>query len=73
MTVISTKRKKKKNYIDKLDDIVKSNNTYHRIIKIDLIDVKTSTYIECGVEYSDKDPKLSWWSCKNIKIWKHFC
>ena len=54
ITVIS-----KNIYIDKLDDIVnKSGNTYHRIIKMNLIDVKTSTYIEYGVEYNDKDPKL---------------
>ena len=34
-------------YIDKLDDIVdKYNNTYHNIIKMKPIDVKSSTYID---------------------------
>ena len=33
-------------YIDKLDDIVNGyNKTYHRTIKIKLIDVKDNTYI----------------------------
>ena len=34
-------------YIDKLDDTVKKyNNTYHSIIKIKSVDVKSSTYID---------------------------
>ena len=34
-------------YIDKLDDIVdKYNSTYHNIIKMKPIDVKSSTYID---------------------------
>ena len=34
-------------YIDKLDDIVdKYNNTYHNIIKMKPIDVKSSTFID---------------------------
>ena len=34
-------------YIDKLDDIVyKHNNTYHRSIKMNSVDVKSSTYIK---------------------------
>ena len=33
-------------YIDKLDDIVnKYNNTYHSTIKMNLIDLKWTTYI----------------------------
>ena len=33
-------------YIDKLDDIVNEyNNTYHRTIKMKLVDVKDNTYI----------------------------
>ena len=33
-------------YIDKLDDIVNEyNNTYHRTIKMKLIDVKDNTFI----------------------------
>ena len=32
--------------IDKLDDIVKYNNTYHSTIKTKPVDVKSSTYID---------------------------
>ena len=42
MTSISRKM-----YIDKLDDIViEYNNTYHRIIKMKPVDVKSGNYIE---------------------------
>ena len=38
-------------YIDKLDDIVnKYNNTYHRTIKMKLVDVKSSMYIAPRLE-----------------------
>ena len=48
----------KKVYIDKLDDIVnKYNNTYHSTIKMKLVDVKSSTYLDFGVDINDKDPK----------------
>ena len=34
-------------YINKLDDIVtKSNNTYHSTIKMEPVNVKSSTYID---------------------------
>ena len=33
-------------YIDKLDDIVNKYNTYHRTIKMEPVDVKSSTYID---------------------------
>ena len=34
-------------YIDKLDDRVNNyNNTYHRTIKVRLVNVKSSTYID---------------------------
>ena len=46
-------------YIDKLDNIVNEyNNTYHRTIKRNLIDVKDYTYINTGKEANDKDPKF---------------
>ena len=46
-------------YIDKLDDMVNEyNNTYHRIIKMEPIDVKDGTYINIGKEGNDKDPKF---------------
>ena len=49
--------------MDKLDNIVddivdKYNNTYHRTIKIKPIDVKTSTYIDFGIENNDENLKL---------------
>ena len=46
-------------HIDKLDDIVNEyNNTYHRTIKMNPIDVKDNTYINIGKEVNDKDPKF---------------
>ena len=54
MTAIS-----KNVYIDKLDDIVNEyNNTYHRTIKMKLIDVKDNTYIDFENKVNDKDPKF---------------
>ena len=46
-------------YIDKLDDIVnKYNNTYQSTIKIQPVDVKSSTYIASSREINNKDPKF---------------
>ena len=46
-------------YIDKLDDIVnKYNNTYQSTIKIQPVDVKSSTYIPSSREINNKDPKF---------------
>ena len=55
MTAIS-----KNVYIDKLDDIVNEyNNTYHRTIKMKLVDVKDNTYIDFEKkEVNDKDSKI---------------
>ena len=54
-------------YIDKLDDIVnKLNNTYHRTIKMKPVDIKSSTFIDFGVENNEKNPKF-----ENLK--KHLC
>ena len=45
--------------IDKLDDTVREcNNTYHRTIKMKLIDVKDITYINIGKEVNENDPKF---------------
>ena len=45
--------------IDKPDELAgKYYNTYHRIIKIKPVNVKSGTYIDNGVEYNDKDPKF---------------
>ena len=44
-------------YIDKLDDIVnKYNNTYDSTIKMNPVDVKSSTYIDSSKEINIKDP-----------------
>ena len=46
-------------YTNRLDDIVnKYKNTYHRTIKMKLVDVKHNTYIDFGEEVNDKDPKF---------------
>ena len=47
-------------YINKLDDIVNEyNNTYHRVIKMEPIDVKDNMYINIDREVNDKDPKFN--------------
>ena len=46
-------------YIDKLDDISDEyNNTYHRTIKMEPVDVKDNTYINSPEEANEKDPKF---------------
>ena len=46
-------------YINKLDDIVDEyNHTYHRTIKMKLVDVTDDTYIHFEKEVNDKDPKF---------------
>ena len=46
-------------YIDKLDDIVnKYSNTYHRVIKMNPIDVKNNTDINTDEETNNKKPKF---------------
>ena len=46
-------------YIDKLDNIVnKYNNTYHSIIKMKPVDVKSSTYIDSSKDDNENDPKF---------------
>ena len=46
-------------YINKLGDIVDEyTNTYHRTIKMKLVDVKNNAYIDFKKEVNDKDPKF---------------
>ena len=46
-------------YFDVSDDFVnKYNNTYHRIIKMNPIDVTSNSYAEYSVDSNEKDPKL---------------
>ena len=45
--------------VEKLGDIVNQcKNTYHKTIKMKPIDVKSSTYIDFGVENNNKDSKV---------------
>ena len=60
-------------YIKKLDDIVNEyNNTYHRTIKMNPVDVKDNTHIDFSKKVNGKVPKFKvgdhvWISkCKNI-------
>ena len=46
-------------YIDKLDVIInKYNNTYHSTIKMKLVDVKSSRYIDSNKENDKGDSKF---------------
>ena len=46
-------------YIAKTDNIVnKYNKRYHSTIKIKLADLKSSTFIDSGIEDNGKDPNL---------------
>ena len=46
-------------YFDVLDDIVDEyNNTYHRTIKVEPIDVKSDSFSEYNEESNEKDPKF---------------
>ena len=46
-------------YIDKLDDIInKYYNTYHSIIKMKPVDVKSNSYIDYIKNSNNKDPKF---------------
>ena len=47
------------NNVDELDDIVnKYNNTYHRIVKMKPVDVKSSIYIDHSVQCGDENHKF---------------
>ena len=57
-------------YINELDDIVgEHNNTYHRSIKMKLVDFEDNTYIYFKKEVNDKDPKFK--VGDNIRISKY--
>ena len=57
-------------YIDKLDDIVNEyNNAYHRNIKMKPINVKSSTYVDFGVENNKRYLKSEVSDqCNNIRL-----
>ena len=57
-------------YFDVLDDMVnKYNNTVHRTIKMNPIDVKDHTYVDSKKEVNDKDPKFK--VGDNVRISKY--
>ena len=57
-------------YIEKFNDIVsKYNNTYHRTIKVKLLDVKPSIYIDFNKENNKETPKFK--VSDNVRIWKY--
>ena len=45
-------------YIDKSDDMVNKYNNTYSTIKMKLVDVTFSTYIDFGIENNDKGPKF---------------
>ena len=53
MTAIS-----KNVYFDVLDDIVDEHNTYHRTVKMKLIDLGDDNFAEYNEESNEKDPKF---------------
>ena len=57
-------------YIDKSNDIVHEyNKTYHSIIKMKLVDIKSSTYIGFNVEENDEDLKFG--VGDYVRLWKY--
>ena len=46
-------------YIDKLNDIVnKYNNANHSTIKMKVVDVNSSKFVDFDIENNDNDPKF---------------
>ena len=46
-------------HINKLGDIVnKGNNIYHRIIKMESVDIKLRSYFDFGIKNNERDPKF---------------
>ena len=55
-------------FVDVLDDIVDNyNNTFHRIIGMKPIDIKSDSYAECNVDSNEKDPKFKLGD--HVKFW----
>ena len=55
-------------YIDKLDDIANEcNNTYHSTIKMELVGIKSSTYIDFNKENNREDPTVILSEYRNTK------
>ena len=59
-------------YIDQLDDIMgEYNDTYHRKIKMEPIDVKNNTYLDSKKEVNNEDPKFKVGDHARISIYKN--
>ena len=68
MTSISKNR-----YVDKLVGIVNEyKNIYHSTIKMEPVDVKSSTYIDYSQEINDEDPKFKIVDIVRISKQKYF-
>ena len=61
--------------INKLDDILNEcNNAYHSTIKVKLVDVKSSTYIDFNKKNDREDPRFKVGDHVRISKYKeHFC
>ena len=60
--------------IDKLDEIVNEyNNSYHRTIKMEPVDVKHYAYIYSSNEVNNKDPKFKVGDHVRISKYKKHC
>ena len=67
MTVVS-----KKIYFDKLNNVVdKYNKTYHKAIKMELIDVKSDSYAEYNIDSNAKGPKFKIYDHVRIPKYKN--
>lgn len=49
----------------------KYNNTYHRTVKVEIIDVKSGSYIDFDAESNDKDPTFKVGDHARISKWKN--
>ena len=56
-------------YFNVLDDIV--DNTFHRTIKMNPIDVKSDSYAEYNVDSNEKDPKFKVGNCVRVSKYKN--
>ena len=57
---------------DKLDDIVNTDNhTYHSIVKMEPVDVKSNTYINSDKEINDANPKFNFFDFDRISKYKN--
>ena len=63
--------KSKNVYIDKLDEIFKQKNKYHRTIKMEPFYIKENKYINFDKEVNDKDSKCQFGDHVRISRYKN--